>query len=334
MNIELFFVPLTALDAELCRRSLALLSPDERAKVERYRSAKAQANGLLVRAALRCVLTQVTSQNRHYASALDSSAMYSDFAPQSWHFEYGQQGKPRLCSEQYSQTGLEFNLSHSGDWLLIAVASDFDSASEALATQTQVTDSQPHDEDASRTLLLGVDIERARANTDIYPILKRYFSSIETEALLALEDKVQRQRFFDLWALKESYIKATGLGLAQSLESFAFLLAPNSLVGETAEQLSSTFELLALERFGACAENGIGGEAECAPTQLGVYSDIQVVSEPKTKVNDWHWQSYFGRINEEYRFGMSLAHPQILDKVPISIKLATLSQLLDACAVN
>ncbi|UXM83599.1 4'-phosphopantetheinyl transferase superfamily protein [Shewanella seohaensis] len=153
--------------------------------------------------------------------------------PQDWCFEYGAKGKPSLNHEQFLSTGIEFNLSHSGDWLLIALAQDDDKGENANTAQPR--------------LGLGVDIERARASTHIYPILNHYFSAIETEGLLALEgEDAQRQRFFDLWALKESYIKATGLGLAQSLKSFGFDLAPNSLLAVDGGALQAVDSLTGL----------------------------------------------------------------------------------------
>ncbi|MFV0595696.1 4'-phosphopantetheinyl transferase family protein, partial [Shewanella sp.] len=213
MNIELFFIPLTEMDTASTNACMALLSENERAKVARYRAPKAQMNGLLVRAALRCVLSRGLS-SRGGTSPCSSQRQ---IAPQDWCFEYGAKGKPSLNHEQFLSTGIEFNLSHSGHWLLIALAQDDDKGETANTAQPR--------------LGLGVDIERSRASTNIYPILNHYFSPIEAEGLLALEgEDAQRQRFFDLWALKESYIKATGLGLAQSLKSFAFDLAPNSLL--------------------------------------------------------------------------------------------------------
>ena len=130
-----------------------------------------------------------------------------NIAPDQWQFDRGEYGKPRLCKVQFKQTGILFNLSHSGDYLLIGIM---------------------HSRFAYSDILLGVDIERERKNTNIHTIISRYFSASETADLLALPRQLQRQRFFDLWTLKESYIKATGKGLATRLSDFSFHLSDDS----------------------------------------------------------------------------------------------------------
>lgn len=313
MKIELFFIPLAEMDAEMVSRCMALLSDDERAKVARYRAPKAQMHGLLVRAALRCVLSQVLqSGNASANSPASITPMVSSLkiAPQDWCFEYGAKGKPSLSHEQFLKTGIEFNLSHSGDWLLIALAQDDDTPATAKTAQPR--------------LGLGVDIERSRASTNIYPILNHYFSPLETEALLALPGEIaQRQRFFDLWALKESYIKATGLGLAQSLKSFAFELMPDALVQTHSNQIALRHEWLELKRR----------EPFALPSQLKLYCEIKLVTEPLPNAEPLQpdagqVQSYFGRLNDEYRFGLSLIHPNALSNVQISMTLASIKSLL------
>ncbi|MCP3127808.1 4'-phosphopantetheinyl transferase superfamily protein [Shewanella sp. KJ2020] len=253
VNVDLFFIPLS--DISLPQTSLAQswLSDDELAKVVRYRDPKAQMKGLQVRAALRAVLSR-----------------YADLSPHEWCFEYGPRGKPSLTASQWQQTGLDFNVSHSGDWLLIGVT-------KALK---------------ARSVLFGVDIERSRPKTDIYPILNHYFSPQETVALLALADEAsQRQRFFDLWALKESYIKATGLGLAQSLKSFAFELKP--------------FEQLAVESLELSCQDAALRQSCGVANLLSVYPNIPLQT---IDASSWYWQTYFGRLTEEYRFAVSLGH--------------------------
>ncbi|MEL4292546.1 4'-phosphopantetheinyl transferase family protein [Shewanella xiamenensis] len=330
MNIELFFIPLTEMDTASTNACMALLSEDERAKVARYRAPKAQMNGLLVRAALRCVLSQGL-QSRGGASPYSSQRQ---IAPQDWYFEYGAKGKPSLNHEQFLCTGMEFNLSHSGDWLLIALAQDDD-------TDAAVITAKPR-------LGLGVDIERSRASTNIYPILNHYFSSIEAEGLLALEgEDAQRQRFFDLWALKESYIKATGLGLSQSLKSFAFDLAPNSLlaVDDGALQAAEPRHWVELNQWQNVASPSQAKHRSYLqlPSRIQLYSNIKLLIEPETaqdatSSHAQHWRSYFGRLDEEYRFGLSLVdgdslvQDDMLERVTISMQLTSITALLAACS--
>ncbi|MDH1471123.1 4'-phosphopantetheinyl transferase superfamily protein [Shewanella bicestrii] len=332
MNIELFFIPLTEMDTASTNACMALLSEDERAKVARYRAPKAQMNGLLVRSALRCVLSQGL-QSRGGTSPCSSQRQ---IAPQDWCFEYGAKGKPSLNHEQFLSTGIEFNLSHSGDWLLIALAQDDDKGETANTAQPR--------------LGLGVDIERARASTHIYPILNHYFSPIEAEGLLALEgEDAQRQRFFDLWALKESYIKATGLGLAQSLKSFAFDLAPNSLLAvddgvlQTVDTPNRVELKLKLQDNFASPSQAKPCSYLQLPSRIPLYSNIKLLIEPETaqdatSSHAQHWRSYFGRLDEEYRFGLSLVdgdslvQDDRLARVTISMQLTSITALLAACS--
>lgn len=253
LNIDLYFLPLHSVSR--CIPHIEdILATEEIKKVQRYINPDIQARAIATRMALRLVLSK-----------------YSNISPKEWVFTTTKNGKPHLCFEQYHLTNIEFNLSHSGDWLLIGV--------------TQF--------DGVESCLFGVDIERSRPKTDIYPILNNYFSPHETSALLAIVDEAsQRQRFFDLWALKESYIKATGLGLAQSLKSFAFELKPfEQLVAKSVEL--------------RCQDAGL--RQACGVAQvLSVYPNIPL--QPPESGDPWQWQTHFGRLTEEYRFAVSLAH--------------------------
>lgn len=68
-------------------------------------------------------------------------------------------------------------------------------------------------------LEVGCDIEKIRdANTDI---AKRYFSANEYDEIMSCESPEERSRaFFRLWTLKESFMKATGLGFSLPLSEF------------------------------------------------------------------------------------------------------------------
>ena len=122
-------------------------------------------------------------------------------SPLEWRFAIGERGKPSI-SEPAAASGWHFNLSNTRGLVVCAV-------------------SGVH----SR---LGVDVERLDRSNDLLALADRYFSPLEVAELRALPSSEQPSRFFDYWTLKESYIKAHGLGLAIPLDSFSFLLGANS----------------------------------------------------------------------------------------------------------
>ena len=99
-------------------------------------------------------------------------------------FDIDKYGKPYL--KNYSN--VHFNLSHSEGYVACAVS-----------------DSP-----------VGVDIEYV---TDIdLNLAKQFFYGTEYEYILNNND--QRKAFFELWVLKESYMKMTGLGFRLALDEF------------------------------------------------------------------------------------------------------------------
>jgi len=110
-------------------------------------------------------------------------------------FSTGEYGKPTLENHN-----LEFNLSHSGEFALIAV---------------------------SQACRIGVDVERHRPDLEHEKIAHRFFSPNEVTELLALPPEKRAPGFFNCWTRKEAYIKAHGLGLSMALDSFDVSLTPN-----------------------------------------------------------------------------------------------------------
>lgn len=67
---------------------------------------------------------------------------------------------------------------------------------------------------------IGVDLQEfCKFNPNI---AKRFFAESEYQAMMKLQEERQKERFFRLWALKEAYIKFTGRGMNQELDSFYF----------------------------------------------------------------------------------------------------------------
>ncbi|MCQ2354886.1 MAG: 4'-phosphopantetheinyl transferase superfamily protein [Clostridia bacterium] len=115
----------------------------------------------------------------------------------------GFSGSPEFFSEKngkpYLYGGPYFNLSHSGNISICAV-SPFE---------------------------IGCDIERI-TDADVN-LAKRFFHPDEYGAVLSSEAGEERNSlFFRLWTMKESFLKATGLGLTVPLDSFS--VDPDSYV--------------------------------------------------------------------------------------------------------
>ncbi|MCF6094294.1 4'-phosphopantetheinyl transferase superfamily protein [Microaerobacter geothermalis] len=67
---------------------------------------------------------------------------------------------------------------------------------------------------------MGVDIEQIRP-IDM-EIANRFFTQEEREVLFHLPGNDQLSFFYELWTLKESFVKAIGQGLSCPLDSFGF----------------------------------------------------------------------------------------------------------------
>lgn len=106
-------------------------------------------------------------------------------------FNLGPQGKPYLTSEINPQ-GIEFNLTHSDSWALLAIDSS----------------------------AIGIDTENMQRKTDILNIARHNFHPLEIDFLTAKAEELQWGFYY--WMLKEAYIKYLGAGLSQRLKDFYF----------------------------------------------------------------------------------------------------------------
>ena len=69
---------------------------------------------------------------------------------------------------------------------------------------------------------VGIDIERNLPLPDMLAIASIAFASEARAALESAEQKSQLELFYRFWTLGEAFIKATGLGVFQGLDTFAF----------------------------------------------------------------------------------------------------------------
>jgi 4'-phosphopantetheinyl transferase len=168
----------------------SLLSADERQKAGRFHFAQDRVRSIVGRGVLRTLL-----------------ARWAKTEPKQLRFEYGSFGKPCLAGN-FSDVPLQFNISHSGDLVLIALT-------------------------VGRAI--GVDVERVRNDLEADQIAARFFSPYERQALRSVPEHLRFGAFFDCWTRKEAYIKAIGGGFSLPLDQFDVSLTP----GEPARLLAT-----------------------------------------------------------------------------------------------
>jgi len=159
---------------------LKLLSPEEREQESRFHFERDRIRYRVTRAMTRGLLSR-----------------YLGIEPADCEFELNAYGRPSLANRRARSAGIEFNISHTQDLIMLGV------------TQRRA---------------LGVDVERVcerRASADL---AARYFASAEGAHVASLPPRLQPDLFFQYWTLKESYIKARGMGLSIPLDKFAFNL--------------------------------------------------------------------------------------------------------------
>lgn len=114
-------------------------------------------------------------------------ARYLQTTPQEIHFNYNEYGKPEVAD-----SAIQFNLSHSGNLALLAIGKQWP---------------------------LGIDIEFF-SKRPYEGIGSHLFSPAENIALNNTHARLKPFVFFHIWAQKEAFIKACGLGLSYPTAEF------------------------------------------------------------------------------------------------------------------
>lgn len=120
----------------------------------------------------------------------ETLSRYADVAPRDWRFEVNAYGKPAISAPALSLS-LKFNLSNARDVAACVVALEAN---------------------------VGIDIEQWSRPDDSLPITAQIFSASELHALRNCDPQARRRFFYELWTLKEAYVKARGQGLSMNLD--------------------------------------------------------------------------------------------------------------------
>ncbi len=165
MNIDIYQFNLTKRDLDL-NSAYNLLDVDEQQKSDRFVIKNIREKFIFSHALLRQVLAQNLNKT-----------------PESLQYQYNSNGKPELKNHE-----LHFNLSHSGDLVLIGLCQEAE---------------------------IGVDIEHARAHDNYQEIAERFFTKTEVAELKTSDD------FYRIWTRKEAYLKMLGHGITFGLDKFS-----------------------------------------------------------------------------------------------------------------
>jgi len=115
-----------------------------------------------------------------------------------------ERGKPLIIG---GCAGLDYNVSHAGDWVVLAAGGG----------------------------MIGADVMkledcRVKRIDEFFRLMKKQFTETEWLYIKGTQgdsETEQLRRFFRYWTLKESYVKATGTGLNINLQSLEFRVKDN-----------------------------------------------------------------------------------------------------------
>lgn len=165
-EIHVWQASLAVTQSEL-QQFASTLAADEQKRADRFRVPRDAHRFVASRGILRALLGR-----------------YLHTAPEQLQFCYGDRGKPALAGNAAS--GLTFNISHSDDLMLCAIA--------------------PYG-------CVGVDLEYLRPVNDLEGLTQRFFSPQEHITIHALPEESRLRSFFQHWTCKEALLKANGDGL-------------------------------------------------------------------------------------------------------------------------
>ncbi|WP_339924795.1 4'-phosphopantetheinyl transferase superfamily protein [uncultured Cyclobacterium sp.] len=177
-NLQRQEVHLWRIDLRIAYQKLSKLE-----KLLSYEERKRAANYLQEKDRIRFILG--------HACVKDLISRYLDIDVAQVSLNKGANGKPYISPVHK----LYFNISHSGDWVLIAFGSEE----------------------------LGVDLENITGDFITDPLMAQCFHENEIKVIRTSDDPTAE--FFKFWTRKEAFLKATGNGMVDELNQFTCMNA-------------------------------------------------------------------------------------------------------------
>ncbi len=210
--------------ADLTDERLRLLSEEEAAQASRFAFEVDRNRFTAAHAALRLLVSGYLSRS-----------------PAEVAFRHNRWGKPEI-TEGTGASRLRFNMSHSGDVILLAFAFGRE---------------------------VGVDVERIQEDFPVEEVASHFFSAGELEALGGYEGPEKARAFYRIWSRKEAFVKAVGGGLSIPLAGFEVSAAP----GDRAVLKSTRYDPTRTEHWNL-EDLDVGGEYAAAVAYEGEPANV------------------------------------------------------------
>jgi 4'-phosphopantetheinyl transferase len=131
-----------------------------------------------------------------HALVRSALSLMTQMEPAKFSFKTNAYGKPFIATPIQHET-LHFNLSHTDGLAAVAI---------------------------SKHTALGIDVENKDRQVLTQSLAEQFFAPEECHAVAQASEHERSTKMLEFWTLKESYIKAVGMGLSIALDSFAFEL--------------------------------------------------------------------------------------------------------------
>lgn len=179
--------------------------------------------------------------------ARNALSRYVGVPAASWRFSVNEHGRPAVDWPR-AYRNIHFNLSHTSGLVVVAV---------------------------SRISEIGIDVEKVDRQVDISGIPEAVFTQYELERMLRRVREEDRDQFFELWTLKEAYIKARGRGFSLSPRTF---------------ELSSLEDPILLRRPPDCDPTPERWQFRLSRRRPGFRMAIAVGSRSITRIRQIEWK--------------------------------------------
>ena len=215
-RIQLYFVNTNTIMEEEYKRLYHIISEDRKKKIQKYVKIEDKKSALISEVLLRYILKE---------NNLEYQVRYNEY------------GKPLV-------KGINFNISHSGEWVVIAVSNK----------------------------KVGIDIEK---NIDDL-VGMEIFSSNEKEYINRGKADGYLERTTEIWTKKESYLKYLGVGLYKELNSFSAISSSGEVV-DAGKIINNVF--IKTMSFKDNYKVSVCGECTLLKQKILTYDDLYTIIE-------------------------------------------------------